>query len=667
MVPPFIFQKNEKTYCYYTFFHLLWRFHLLCARYYKRTQRRKDGFKWYQLKQDKYFGASDINGKIIIPLNKKYVSLYYSFLDNTDRGFFNVRDENNYWGLVEKRGKEIISTDRGYDLIVYQITDKGYKYFDVHKDYAGKQGVCDLTGKELISPQLCDAIIYSDDNFKILEENGSWNNTGITLSKKDPLSNNKSFKQMETEEKGGFKWYRVHKGDYIGAESVDGKQLIPAKYESVEYKCNNYRSNDLPYFEVKKKEAIGVYDLTGKILIPIERNYDDIRYESSDEHPYFLVKKNNKKGACDLSGKEVISPIYYYVFLSNYGFSTKLSENAEEKQTDIKINSKGFLVDNANPTDANHQYNLGVDFFTNGNLQEAIKWIKKSAAQGYVDAEYFLGLCYENGNGTTKNLTEAISWYKKAQNHGHPDAAKRIAELTKPVTPPQTYTAQTQTTKPQTQTSTTPKSVAPRNTAPRNDVAYLDVLRQYEGRSRVPDLGPYVRSERDEHSTQVIYRFYNEKGWQKYVAIGKCLYCHGTGKCSGFHFGFCSLCGNSGKCRYCGGNGTSLTIAAYGPTGYYSEDGVFHSSNSGGGSNVSVPNSGGGYSGGSSNSRSSSSSVYTKCNSCNGTGVCQHCHGKSGEWTDIGTYTGTNTKTWSNCVSCNGSGKCSICYGRGKL
>lgn len=197
-------------------------------------------------------------------------------------------------------------------------------------------------------------------------------------------------------------------------------------------------------------------------------------------------------------------------------------------------------------------------------------------------------------------------------------------------------------------------------------VAYLDVLRQYEGRSRIPDLGPYVRSERDEHSTQVIYRFYNEKGWQKYVAIGKCLYCHGTGKCSGFHFGFCSLCGNSGRCRYCGGNGTSLTISAYGPTGYYSEDGVFHPANSGGGSDVSVPNSGGGYSGGSSN-RSSSSSAYTKCNTCNGTGVCQRCHGKCGEWTDIGTYTGTNTKKWSNCVSCNGSGKCSICYGRGKL
>ena len=409
----------------------------------------------------------------------------------------------------------------------------------------------------------------------------------------------------------------------------------------------------MPYFEVKKKGAIGVYDITGKLLIPTERNYNYIGYESSDEHPYFLVKKNNKKGACDLSGKEVIAPQYYYIFLSDYGFSTKKSENAEEKQTDIKINSKGLLVDNANPTEAVHQYQLGSNYFTKCDYKEAVKWFKKSAAQGYAEAEFFLGLCYERGQGVAQDKKEALSWYWKAQTHGLPDAAKRIAELTKPATVAKAPT------------NTTPKNVTPRNTAPRNDVAYLDVLRQYEGRSRIPDLGPYVRSERDEHSTQVIYRFYNEKGWQKYVAIGKCVYCHGSGKCSGFHFGFCPLCGNSGKCRYCGGNGTSLRNAAYGPNGFYSEDGIFHPSNSGS-PNVSVPSSGSGFSNGSPN-RSSSSSVYTKCNTCNGTGVCKYCHGKCGEWTDIGTYTGTNTKKWSNCVSCNGSGKCSICYGRGKL
>jgi len=202
-----------------------------------------------------------------------------------------------------------------------------------------------------------------------------------------------------------------------------------------------------------------------------------------------------------------------------------------------------------------------------------------------------------------------------------------------------------------------------------NDVAYLDVLRKYEGNSKVPDMGPYVRSVRDEHSNgSVTYRFYNKNGAEKRVHIHKCYgpFCN-NGRCTGFHLGgFCSNCGNSGQHIACNGTGTKVDVEGITSQGYYSSDGVFHFTNNGGGSNVSVPNSGGGFSGGSSN-RSSSSSVYTKCNTCNGTGVCRHCHGEKGGWTDIGTYTGTNTKKWSNCVVCNGSGKCNICYGRGKL
>lgn len=60
-------------------------------------------------------------------------------------------------------------------------------------------------------------------------------------------------------------------------------------------------------------------------------------------------------------------------------------------------------------------------------------------------------------------------------------------------------------------------------------------------------------------------------------------------------------------------------------------------------------------------------SLYSKCNYCNGTGVCQRCHGKCGEWTYIGSYTGSDAKTWINCSSCNGNGRCSICRGSGRL
>lgn len=85
----------------------------------------------------------------------------------------------------------------------------------------------------------------------------------------------------------------------------------------------------------------------------------------------------------------------------------------------------------------------------------------------------------------------------------------------------------------------------------------------------------------------------------------------------------------------------------------------------------SVPYGGGGYYGGSSSGSysggSSGSSVYTKCTSCNGTGVCSGCGGKRGSWQDTGYYTGRDVQSWIDCGSCRGSGRCPICYGRGKL
>lgn len=73
---------------------------------------------------------------------------------------------------------------------------------------------------------------------------------------------------------------------------------------------------------------------------------------------------------------------------------------------------------------------------------------------------------------------------------------------------------------------------------------------------------------------------------------------------------------------------------------------------------------GGGTSGNDSNS---SHSLYTKCTTCNGTGVCTGCNGRCGEWRNTGYYIGTDTKSWIECGSCRGSGKCAICFGRGKL
>ena len=68
------------------------------------------------------------------------------------------------------------------------------------------------------------------------------------------------------------------------------------------------------------------------------------------------------------------------------------------------------------------QYNLG-NWYTNGfgveqNCEEAVRWYQKAAEQGYAIAQCVLGEMYEYGNGTLQDYGEAVKWYRKAAEQG---------------------------------------------------------------------------------------------------------------------------------------------------------------------------------------------------------------------------------------------------------
>ena len=44
---------------------------------------------------------------------------------------------------------------------------------------------------------------------------------------------------------------------------------------------------------------------------------------------------------------------------------------------------------------------------------KAREWWEKAAAQGNADAQYNLGVVYENGKGVTKDLFKAREWYEQ--------------------------------------------------------------------------------------------------------------------------------------------------------------------------------------------------------------------------------------------------------------
>lgn len=61
----------------------------------------------------------------------------------------------------------------------------------------------------------------------------------------------------------------------------------------------------------------------------------------------------------------------------------------------------------------------------------ALAWYRKSADQGYANAQYNVGLCYYNGFGTAINYTEAAAWYRKSVAQGYDKAQYNLGTMYK--------------------------------------------------------------------------------------------------------------------------------------------------------------------------------------------------------------------------------------------
>ena len=72
-----------------------------------------------------------------------------------------------------------------------------------------------------------------------------------------------------------------------------------------------------------------------------------------------------------------------------------------------------------------HYLGLGVE----RNLGLANKWFEKSALGGFSDAQYNLGVMYENGEYIKQDFIIASMWFYVASKNGSSNAKKRIQGL----------------------------------------------------------------------------------------------------------------------------------------------------------------------------------------------------------------------------------------------
>lgn len=70
-----------------------------------------------------------------------------------------------------------------------------------------------------------------------------------------------------------------------------------------------------------------------------------------------------------------------------------------------------------------------------GNNEKAVQQFRNAAEQGYAEAQYTVGVIYENGQqGIPRNISQAIEWYRKAAEQGLDAAQKALSRLTQELT-----------------------------------------------------------------------------------------------------------------------------------------------------------------------------------------------------------------------------------------
>lgn len=90
-----------------------------------------------------------------------------------------------------------------------------------------------------------------------------------------------------------------------------------------------------------------------------------------------------------------------------------------------------LLVFRANTNDAKAQCSLGLHYvhgiIVPPDSTNAVKWLSKSAEQGFPPAEYTLGILFKYGLGVSTNGAIADQWFQKASDQGYAPAKHEAA------------------------------------------------------------------------------------------------------------------------------------------------------------------------------------------------------------------------------------------------
>lgn len=122
----------------------------------------------------------------------------------------------------------------------------------------------------------------------------------------------------------------------------------------------------------------------------------------------------------------------FQYFLADYYYKEYLNQEEEKEEELLKESLKYYKIAARNQH-VEAQYKL-FEIYSNGEIiekdnQEAIKWLKESAEQGYAEAQNDLGIYCRDESKFGKKL--AFGWFEKAARQGYAEAQTNVGECYK--------------------------------------------------------------------------------------------------------------------------------------------------------------------------------------------------------------------------------------------
>ena len=359
------------------------------------------------------------------------LALYFIFCINavSAQGFLMFSKKNIEFGIVDKsKPLRAIFSFKNTGNAPVKISDVMLSTGEIRVYYPKGLIQPNETGKVIVVYNIQDAYPMRFKKSVFIQTSNQTEKIRLQLS--GEISEIPPAKQRRND---GLIWYRIYKDGKYGALNRNEKRLLEPKYSTlyyehgnfiakegsmtylfseegkqlVELECINFDLVDGDYKAKNSKNQIAIFDKSGKVIIPFEKEYISIKKVSSGKGYYANTK--DYWTLCNASGKEVFrfdKSFYFYYKKDRFVVIVKNesheSDNAEWAFYDITGKKIGSV-------EGNKELSIWVN--DKGEIiatHTGIMFLMLADDNNFKNGEYVGSKDYEKVLGTIMNMTQVI-------------------------------------------------------------------------------------------------------------------------------------------------------------------------------------------------------------------------------------------------------------------